>query len=131
MLTTYFNGALEKELGQRFEIVTMSGPGMMRLHVAITDAEAATPGLRTVSLVIPQARLLSTIGSLGTGKQVFAGALQAEAKLTDAATGQVLAAVVTRGSAAAASRRRRSGNGATCRMRWTSLPNAWPRVSMP
>jgi hypothetical protein len=52
-LSTYFKGALEKELDQKFQIVTTPGPGVMRLHVAVTDAEAATPGLRTVSLVLP------------------------------------------------------------------------------
>jgi hypothetical protein len=97
-LTTYFNGALEKEFGQKFPLVATPGPGVMKLQVAITDAEAATPGLRTVSLIVPQARLLSTVGSLATGKQVFAGSLQAEAKLRDAATGQLLAALVARGA---------------------------------
>jgi Protein of unknown function (DUF3313) len=83
-LSTYFNGALEKELDQKFQIVTTPGPGVMRLQVAVTDAEAATPCLRTVSLVLPQARLLSTVGSLATGEQVFAGSLQAEAKVRNA-----------------------------------------------
>ncbi len=69
----------------------------MKLQVAVTDVEAATPGLRTISLVVPQARLLSTVGSLATGKQVFAGSLQVEAKLTDASTGQLLGAWVARG----------------------------------
>jgi hypothetical protein len=96
-LSTYFNGALEKELGQKFEIVTQPGPGVLRLQIAITDAEAATPGLRSVSLVVPQARVLSTVGSLATGEQVFAGSLQAEGKVRDAATGQLLSAVVARG----------------------------------
>jgi hypothetical protein len=96
-LSTYFNGALEKALSEKFEIVTAPGPGVMRLQVAITDAEAATPGLRTVSLVVPQARLLSTVGSLATGEQVLAGSLQAEAKVRDAATGQLLTAAVARG----------------------------------
>jgi hypothetical protein len=96
-LSTYFNGALEKALSEKFQIVTAPGPGVMRLQVAITDAEAATPGLRTVSLVVPQARLLSTVGTLATGEQVFAGSLQAEAKVRDAATGQLLTAAVARG----------------------------------
>ncbi len=95
-LCTYFNGALEKELSQKFQIVTNPGPGVAKLQVAITDADAATPGLRTVSLVIPQARLLSAVGSLATGKTVFAGSLQGQMKLTDAVTGQVLAESVGR-----------------------------------
>jgi len=63
----------------------------------VTDVESATPGLRTISLVVPQARLLNTVQSLATGKQLFAGSLQVEAKLTDASTGKLLSAAVARG----------------------------------
>src|SRR5256884_4289693 len=40
-LATYFRGALEKEFAQQFEIVTTPAPDVVRLQVAITDAEAA------------------------------------------------------------------------------------------
>ena len=96
-LSTYFNGALDKAFAEKFQVVTVPGPGVMKLQVAIVDAESATPGLRTISLVLPQARLLTAVGSAASGKQVFAGALQVEAKLTDAATGRLLAASVARG----------------------------------
>jgi Protein of unknown function (DUF3313) len=89
---------LEKAFGDKVPSVAAPGPGVMKLQVAITDAEAATPGLRTISLVVPQARVLSTVGSLATGKQVFAGSLQAQAKRTAAAPGQLLAAAVARGA---------------------------------
>jgi hypothetical protein len=69
----------------------------MRLQVAVVDAEGATPGLRTISLVLPQARVLTAAGSMASGHQVFAGSLQVEARLTDAATGRLLAATVARG----------------------------------
>ena len=38
-LATYFRGAFEKEFAQQFEIVTTPAPGVVRLQVAITDAE--------------------------------------------------------------------------------------------
>jgi len=60
------------------------------------DAEAATPGMRTISVIVPQMRLLNAVQSMATDKQVFAGGLQTEMKLTDAATGQLLSAVVAR-----------------------------------
>ena len=96
-LSTYFNGSLEKAFGEKFQVVTAPAPGVVKLQVAVVDAEAATPGLRTISMVVPQARLLTTVGSLASGKQVFAGALQVETKLVDAATGKLLAAAVARG----------------------------------
>ena len=96
-LGAYFNDSLQRALGEKFELATSPAPGVLRLQVAVVDATAATPGLRTVSLVVPQARTLTTASSLVTGKQAFAGALELEAKLTDAASGQLLSAVVARG----------------------------------
>src|SRR5262249_11276792 len=90
-LTNFFYQALREELGKKFEVVDQAGPGVMRVQVALTDTEAATPGLRTVSMVIPQARLLNTLKYAATGTYAFVGGAQAEGKITDAVSGQVLA----------------------------------------
>jgi hypothetical protein len=93
-LTTYFHAALEKDCAKKMQVVDQPGPNVMKLQVAITDAESATPVLRTVSLIIPQARVLNRLGQLVTGSFAFSGEAQVEARLTDAATGQTLAEVV-------------------------------------
>lgn len=93
-LVNYFSQQLHEQLGKKFEIVNKPGPGVMKLAVAMVDAEAATPGLRSISMIIPQAHMLSNLKYLATGTFPFVGAAQAEAKITDAATGQTLAAVV-------------------------------------
>jgi len=41
-LATYFKGALDKEFGEKFQVVSEPGPGVVRVQFAITDAEAAT-----------------------------------------------------------------------------------------
>ena len=61
-----------------------------------TDATVATPGLRTISTVIPQARVLNTLKSAATGTYAFVGGAQAEMKLTDAVSGQLLTEAVDR-----------------------------------
>jgi hypothetical protein len=95
-LTDYFFQVLREQLGQKFQLVDDAGPGVMRLQVALTDAEAVTPGLRTISTIVPQARALNTLKYAATGTYAFIGGAQAEAKLTDAVTGQLLAAAVDR-----------------------------------
>ena len=75
-LSTDFRSALDKAFSEKFQVVSIPGPGVMKLQVAVVDAESATPGLRTISLVLPQARLLTMAGSAATGTQLFAGALQ-------------------------------------------------------
>jgi hypothetical protein len=95
-LTDYFFQVLRERLGQKFQLVDEPGPGVMRFQAALTDAEAATPGLRTISTIVPQARALNTLKFAATGTYAFIGGAQAEAKLTDAVTGQLLAEGVDR-----------------------------------
>jgi hypothetical protein len=93
MLVNYFSQQLKEKLGQKFEIVSQPGPGVMKLHVALIDAEAATPVLRSISMIVPQAHMLSNLKYLATGTMPCVGAAQAEAKITDSVTGQTLIAV--------------------------------------
>ena len=90
MLTNYFYAALVDAWGKKFPIVQQPGPGVMRLQVAITSVTAATPGLRTISTVVPQLHLLNTMQSQVTGQLAFAGSIQAEGRITDSVTGQIL-----------------------------------------
>jgi Protein of unknown function (DUF3313) len=91
MLTSYLYNSLQKNLQQNFTLVEQPGPGVITVAVAIINAEAATPGLRSVSLVIPQARILNYAQSVATGHAAFAGSAEAAFKATDSSTGQLLA----------------------------------------
>ena len=95
-LTALFQRTLTEALAKHYQVVEEPGPGVMRVQVAILDAEAATPGARSVSMVIPQARLLSSGYSLVTGDYPFSGEGQAALKVTDAMTGQLLGVAVDR-----------------------------------
>jgi hypothetical protein len=95
-LTNFLYATLEQEMSKQFQVVDQDGPDVMQLQVALIDVVAATPGLRTITMVIPQARLLSTVKRGATGSYPFVGGAQAEFKLTDSLTGEVLAAGVDR-----------------------------------
>jgi hypothetical protein len=94
MLVNYFSQQLNKDLGQKFQVVTQPGPGVMQVDVAIVDATSATPVLRSISMIIPQAHLLSTLKYMATGSYPFVGGAQAEVKITDSVSGQILALAV-------------------------------------
>jgi hypothetical protein len=96
VLVNYFSQQLQEQLGKKFQIVNHAGPGVIRLQAAMTDAETATPLLRSVSMIIPQAHMLSNLKYLTTGTFPFVGGAQAEMKITDAVTGEVLAEAVDR-----------------------------------
>ena len=78
MLVNYFSQQLNEQLSEKFEIVSQAGPGVMKLDVAITDAETATPVLRSISMIVPQAHMLANLKYLATGSMPFIGAAQSE-----------------------------------------------------
>ena len=95
-LVNFLYTALDQELSKQFQVVDQDGPDVMKLQVAVTDLAAPAAGLRTMTMVIPQARLLSTVKQGATGSYPFVGGAQAEFKLTDSVTGEILVAGVDR-----------------------------------
>ena len=95
-LLEYFHQSLAKHLGKKFQLVNQPGAGAMKIQVAVVDLESATPVLRTISMIVPQAHMLSNIKYLVTDTFPFVGGAQAEGKITDAVTGETLAMAVDR-----------------------------------
>ncbi len=93
MLVNYFSQQLKLQLGKKFQVVNQAGPGVMKLTVAMTDAETATPALRSISMIVPQVHLLAGLKYLATGTFPFVGGAQVEGKITDSVSGDLLAAV--------------------------------------
>ena len=81
-MTDLFQKSLNEALAKKFEVVQAPGPGVIDLQVAILDAEAATPGARSVTMAVPQLRLPTMGVAAITGKYPFAGGGQAAAKIT-------------------------------------------------
>jgi hypothetical protein len=94
MLVNYASQQFKEQLGQKFQIVDQAGLGVMKIDVALTDAETATPGLRSISIIVPQAHMLANLKYLATGSMPFVGAAQGQVKITDSVSGQVLAMAV-------------------------------------
>jgi hypothetical protein len=94
VLTEYFYNQLQTNLSKSFILVDQPEPGVMTLRVALMDATTAVPGLRTISVVVPQARVLNMVQSLATDSYAFVGSAEAEMKLTDSVTGALLAEAV-------------------------------------
>ena len=116
-LVNYLSQQLHTQLGQKFEIVYQPGPGVMKLDVALVDMSSATPMLRTITMIVPQARVLSSLKYLATGSFPFVGGAQAELKITDSVSGQVLGLFVDK----------RIGGGAISnafQWRWGDAENA-------
>ncbi len=81
---------------EQFELVKQPGPGTVRFRFALTEAGKSFVPLDMLSTVIPVGRVLSAGKSLATGTHGFVGSASVEAELTDAQTGELLAAAVDR-----------------------------------
>lgn len=96
MLANAFYSTVHDKLSEDYEMVRGPTPGALRVQIALTDAEASNPGLDTISSIVPQLRLATRLSGLITEKPFFVGATTAEAKLTDAMTGELLGAGIDR-----------------------------------
>jgi len=94
MLTSYFYNKLQEDLSKSFTLVNQPGPDVLTLRIALMDATTAVPGLRSVSVIVPQARVLNGLQSLATGSYAFVGSAEGEMKATDSTTGEMLAGAV-------------------------------------
>ena len=95
-LADHFYSLLYVTLKEDYEMVEKPGPHTLKIQVAITEVEKSNVGLDVVSTIIPQARALSAIKGLATGKPAFVGEASIEAKISDGETGKLLAAVADR-----------------------------------
>jgi hypothetical protein len=99
MLTTYFYNAMKENLEKGgFSLAQLPGPGVLRAQLALLDASAATPIMRTVSLVVPQALLINSAQRLFSDKYAFSGHIEVALRASDAQTGALLAAGLDRRS---------------------------------
>lgn len=87
---------LDEERRKDYEMTNQGGPDVLRIQIAVTEAESSYPVLDTVSSIVPQMRLLSGMKSMATGVSAFTGSASIEGKVTDGATGTLLSAFVDR-----------------------------------
>jgi hypothetical protein len=85
---------LHDELDKYFVLAAGPGPSTLRLRAALTQAQGANVAARVVTTVIPQLRMLSTIGGLATDTAATVGTATGEIELVDSTTGERLVAAV-------------------------------------
>lgn len=93
-LLNYFHATLRKRLAEDYELVDEAGPGVLRLRVAVTDAQGSKVAMDTLSTVVPVGLALSALQKVTLGKTLTAGSVRIEAEALDGATGKRLAALV-------------------------------------
>jgi hypothetical protein len=85
-----FQTLIYKSVSRYFTMVSEPGPRTLRLRTALTNAQASSRTLDTISTVIPQLRVPMTLTGYATGKPAFTGQAAFAFRLTDAQTGETL-----------------------------------------
>jgi len=92
LLTDFLFHALHQQLSEDYEIVDRPGPDVLKLRAAMTEAKGSRAVMNTITSVIPQLRLLTTIVGMSAGTSVLVGKAGIEGEITDSMTGQRLMA---------------------------------------
>ena len=94
MLTDMLYKALAEKVGEKFKLADRPGPGVIRVRAALTEAKGAKVALNAVTTVIPQLRVVSTLGGVAADTALLVGAASVEAELVDSITNERLAAAI-------------------------------------
>jgi hypothetical protein len=95
-LIDFFHAELEKNLSAKLPVVQEPGPGVMSVQVALVDAESSTPVMRSISMALPQARVIGRVRYMATGSYGWIGGATAEVKIVDSVSGDVMGAAIDR-----------------------------------
>lgn len=96
-MVNYFYAVIKKDLQEQgIEMVSAPGSGTLRVQVAITKLDESHVALDLISSVVPVALVASGLEKVITGKPSFVGDAAIELKVTDALSGELLAAGVDR-----------------------------------
>ena len=93
-LTDYLYSALHKQLGEDYQIVDEPGPGVLQLRAAITEAKGSKVVMNTITSIVPQLRLLTTIVGMSAGTSVLVGKVGVEGEISDSISDRRLMAMV-------------------------------------
>lgn len=74
----------------RFEVVTQPGPGVMRVRMALTEADKANVLLKEGTVLAPYVTAPAALYSESTGQALFSGDAAFELEILDSLTGQRL-----------------------------------------
>lgn len=103
-LTDLFYKDVYDELAKDYKMVDQPGPGTLRIRLAITEAKGSMVVLDTITSVVPQLRIVTTLGQFALGNSLITGKAAAEVEVADSMTGRRLGAAVDRSYGAKALR---------------------------
>ncbi len=95
-IAAYLGQTFATALASVLPVVDKPGPGTLRLHLVLTGLEASTPVVSTLTHLAPFGLVLNTGLEAAGGNGTFFGSVSYAVELSDAVTGALVYAYVTR-----------------------------------
>jgi hypothetical protein len=86
--------AVKDQLAKDYQIVDRSGPGVLRMRVAITEADDSVVVMDTITNILPIGIGINLVTKGITGTSAFVGEVAIEAEILDSLTNERLAALI-------------------------------------
>jgi hypothetical protein len=96
LIAAYMQQKFTGLLSSKYQIVAAPEPGTLRLHLTLTGIETSTPVISAVSHLTPVGLVINTGLQASNRNGTFLGSVSYAAELSDAASGTLLYAYVTR-----------------------------------
>lgn len=87
-------GVIVAALAEDYKLVTKPAPGVMHIHMALTSVQQSNVPLDVFTTLVEPEHVIQEDGGLAAGTQKFVGDAAVEIEILDAATDEVLVAVV-------------------------------------
>jgi hypothetical protein len=94
MLVDSLYKSVHDALAKVTTITTTPGPGVLRLRVALTEADSTNVVLNAVATIVPQVRVVSTVMGLAASTSLTVGSATIEGDVRDSLSNQRVAAFV-------------------------------------
>lgn len=94
ILLNYFDATLRRGLATAYPLTDQTGPGVLRMRIALTKAKASIPVFDLLSNVVPYSLAAPAVQEVLTGTPPSVGKVQMELELHDAQSGKCLEVAV-------------------------------------
>ena len=92
-LVAHFEQEIRSAMAERYAVVDLPGPRIVRMRAAITDVEPSSPVLYSLTLLNPVGLALSYGSRAMNGQHTFVGGASIEMVFSDSMTGEVIAMI--------------------------------------
>lgn len=93
-LVNYLHATVQEQLKADYTLVQQNGPGVMRVRIALTEANGSKLVMDTLTSIIPIGMAVSAVKRVAVGTPSSVGSARVEMEIVDSQTGERLVAAV-------------------------------------